>query len=183
MSAVNLGIGRIVIILALIGVGVAVLAEGFDGSAAPATGGSGSPSVTEGPTGPTGTSGPTGDTGATQTPAPNTTGVTFIALNGTDTTGAGAAAQLLLEGDGYVSPVDAADSPVKGVTTTTIYYRPGNGGAQNKADAAYINQHYFDGKGEVAKLDLDLYGDVVPHSATIVLVVGSDVAENLVAGT
>jgi hypothetical protein len=180
---VNLGTGRIVIILALVVAGVLVLANGF-GDASTVTSGSptSAPSGTD-----TSTPGPTGSAsgGPTQTPAPNTTGVTFMALNGTSVTGAGAAVQILLEADGYLSPVDAADSPVQGVTTTTIYYRPGPDAAQNQSDATYVNQQYFGGKGQVVKLDQNsqsLYADVVPKSASVVIVVGSDAAAKLVAG-
>src|SRR5204863_328128 len=85
-------------------------------------------------------------------PSPHTTGVSFTALNGTDVLGAGAAAQALLVKHGYTSVQDATNAPSAGATKTTIYYRGGQGGAQNKSDAAYVAQTYFNG-ATVKKLD------------------------------
>lgn len=183
MTPVNLGTGRLIVILALVVAGVLVLSQGFTDegqtSAQPSTSPTVSPTDTGSPQ-PTGTEPPGGNGEA---PEPNTTGVNFIALNGTPTTGAGAAAQGLLVADGYVSVLDAADSPVQGVSVTTIYYRGGADSAQNQADAEYVNETYFEGKGQVDKVSsAPVFEEVVPKSATLVVVVGSDYAEALVGG-
>lgn len=177
----NLGTGRLIVILALVVAGVLVLSQGFTDegqtSAQPST----SPTVS--PTG-TGAPEPTdsqpGGNGG-EAPEPNTTGVSFMALNGTATTGAGAAAQEILVADGYEKVLDAADSPVQGVTVTTVYFRGGADAAQSKADADYVNETYFEGKGQVDKLS-PVFDEVVPKSAALVVVVGSDYAEALVGG-
>jgi len=175
MRAVNLGTARIVIIVALVVAGAAVLANGFPetgGSVAGPSAGtspSGSPSTPA--TSPTTTPPPAG-------PSPETTGVTFQALNGTDVPGAAGAAQDLLTKDGYVAPGTPADAPSKGVAKTTIYYRAGTGGPQNKSNATYIADTYFHG-ASVKKLDPSLE-TVVPPSATVVIVVGQDYAQSLI---
>ena len=171
----NLGTARIIVIVALVVAGAAVLANGFpeNGTAAagPSGGSSPSGSVSSPTTSPTTQPPPTG-------PSPETTGVTFMALNGTTVTGAGAAAQTLLEKHGYTSVQDAADAPSQGVAKTTVYYRGGQGGAQNKSNATYVATTYFDG-ASVRKLDPSLES-AVPPSATIVIVVGDDFAQSLV---
>ena len=67
----------------------------------------------------------------------------------------------------------------RSATKTTIYYRGGQGGAQNKSDAAYVAQTYFNG-ATVKKLDPSLES-LVPATASIVVLVGADVAQSLVA--
>jgi hypothetical protein len=173
---VNLSTGRILIIVALVVAGLAVLANGFvdtggtvaapAGSPTPSTSGSVPPSTTETPP-------------ATATPSPQTAGVLVMALNGTDVTGAGAAAQDLLVSDGYVAPQPPADAPVSGVKKTTVYYRDDAEAAQNKSDATYIADTYFDG-APVKKLDPS-FTDVVPNSVAVVVVVGDDFASTLTA--
>jgi len=176
---VNRGTGRIVVIVALVVSGAVALAKGFPNTT-PATGPTGSSGATGpgGTTGGGGTTGPTGPGGLTG-PTANTTGVTFIALNGTTVAGSAAALQQKLVADGYVSPEDAKNSPVQGVTITLIYFRSGAGAGQNKADAGYINKHYFGGTAQIGKLD-PLYDPVVPKAATLVIVVGADFADKLI---
>jgi LytR cell envelope-related transcriptional attenuator len=171
---VNLGTARIVVIVALVVAGAVVLANGFSdsGEAAAPTG-----SVT-----PSGSVSPGTSTSPTTPPSPTPSpqpakDVTFMALNGTETTGAGAAAQALLEQDNYVAAEAAIDAPSKGVETTTIYYRTGDNAAQNKSDATQIAKQYFEG-AQVKKLDTSLEG-VVPQSAMVVVLVGQDYADSL----
>ncbi len=170
----NLSTGRIAIIVALIVVGLAVLANGFldDGQATAAPSGSVTPSGSVAPSS-TGSETPP----ASPTPSPQTTGVLIMALNGTDVTGAGAAAQTLLVDAGYVAPKDAADAPVQGVKKTTVYYRDDDNAAQNESDATHIANKYFDG-APVKPLDSDL-DSIVPASVTVVVVVGDDYASTL----
>ena len=171
----NLSIGRVVIIVALVVVGLAVLANGFldQGSTAAAPSGSLTPSVSVSQSSST-TSPP-----ASPLPSPQTEGVLIMSLNGTDVTGAGAAAQDLLVSDGYKAPKPAADAPVAGVKKTTVYYRDDDNAAQNQADATYIATTYFDG-AQVKSLDTEL-DSIVPPSVTVVVVVGEDFANSLAA--
>jgi len=176
MRTVNLGTARIVVIVALVVAGAAVLANGFPANGGNVAGPSGGASPSGSPSSPA--SSPT-----TQPPppgpSPQTTGVSFTALNGTDVLGAGAAAQALLVKHGYTSVQDATNAPSAGATKTTIYYRSGQGGAQNKSDAAYVAQTYFKGAA-VKKLDPSLES-LVPATASIVVLIGSDDAQSLVA--
>jgi hypothetical protein len=183
MAPVNLGTGRLLVIVALVVAGVLVLSQGFadDEGAVAQPSGSTTPSVTgsESP-GPTGSASPDGETGA-EAPEPNTTGVPFMTLNGTTTTGAGAAAQELLEAEGYEAVLDSANSPVQNVSQTTVYFQGGEDAAQNKADAQYVSDTFFDGQAQVKKL-APAFVETVPDSAALVIVVGADFAEALVAG-
>jgi hypothetical protein len=174
---VNLGTARIVLIVALVVAGAVVLANGFpDSGEAAGPVGSSSPSPPASPSA-SDTSSPSQE--PTQTPSPQKPGdVTFMALNGTEVTGAGAAAEQLLTQDGYVSAATAADAPSKGVATTTVYYRGGQDAAQNKSDATEIATKYFQ-DADVKKIDTSLEG-VVPSTAMIVVVVGQDYADSLV---
>lgn len=173
----NLSTGRILIIVVLVVAGLAVLANGFvdDGSTVAATSASPTPSTSVSVV-----STPTDTASPTVTPEPQTDGVLVIALNGTNVTGAGAAAQDLLISDGYKQSQPAADAPgSSGVKKTTVYYRDDENAAQNKADATYIADTYFDG-APVKALDPG-FSDVVPDSVTVVIVVGEDFASNLTA--
>ena len=172
MRAVNLGTARIVVIVALVVAGAVVLANGFPESGGSVAGPSGGASPSGSASSPT--SSPT-----TQPPppgpSPQTTGVSFTALNGTSVTGAGAAAQALLVKHGYTSVQDATNAPSTGVTKTTVYYV---GGAQNRSNAAYVATTYFK-NAAVKKLDVSLQS-LVPATASIVVVVGQDYAQSLV---
>ena len=173
----NLGTARIIVIVALVVAGAVVLANGFpDSGEAAAPAASSTPSQTASPSSTTTPS----QTPASPTPEPQAPkDVTFMALNGTEVTGAGAAAEQLLTQKGYVSAQTAADAPSKGVQTTTVYYRGGQGADQNKSDATEIAAKYFQG-ADVKKLDTSLEG-VVPTTAMIVVVVGQDYADSLVS--
>jgi len=175
---VNQGTARIVIIVALVAVGVAVLANGFDGSGGAAATPSGSEtSPTETPTA-TDTTTPT----PTETPSPQTTGVLFMALNGTSVTGLGAQVQELLVAEGYQAVVDAENTPQGNVQVTTVYYRGGANAAQNKSDAQYVADTFFpDIEVQVEKLGSQ-FNDIVPNSATLVVVAGQDYADAVAAG-
>jgi len=174
MRAVNLGTARIVVIVALVVAGAVVLANGFPESGASVAGPSGGASPSGSASSPTTT--PT--TPPPPGPSPQTTGVSFTALNGTSVTGAGAAAQALLVKHGYNSVQDATNAPSTGVTTTTIYYVGGQASAQNRSNAAYVAKTYFKGAA-VKKLDVSLQS-LVPATASIVVVVGQDYAQSLV---
>jgi len=177
---VNTGTTRLLIVVALLAAGAVVLARGFEPTGTPVAAGSGSPSPSPTPT--TGPSGPASPTPSTQPSgglSPNTTGVKFMALNGTSVTGLAATAQSLLEDDGYIAVQDADNSPTQGVAATTVYYRPGEDQAQNEADAQYVADTYFDG-ASIGRL-APLFDDVAPKSAALVVVVGDDFAQQQAA--
>jgi hypothetical protein len=174
---VNLGTARIVVIVGLVVAGAVVLANGFPDDQGAAATPTGSPPTASPTTSPGATTSPT--QAPTQTPSPQPPkDVTFMALNGTEVTGAGADAQTLLEKDGYVAAAAAADAPSKGVQTTTIYYRGGANADQNKSDATSIADQHFQG-AEIKKLDTSLQ-NIVPPEANVVVVVGQDYAQSLV---
>lgn len=173
----NLSTGRVLVIVALIVVGLAVLANGFSDSGTTAATLTPTPSVTGGGHTSSPTSSPT-STAPSPTPPPQTKGVLFMAMNGTNVTGAGAAAQTKLTDAGYVPAADAIDAPTGGVKKTIVYYRDDQDAAQNQSNANYVADKIF--KNAVVK-PLDPNLDGVPKSATIVVVVGQDYAEQLVA--
>jgi hypothetical protein len=177
---VNLGTGRVLVIVALVAAGIVVLARGFGGTGATVAA-SASPSATRtrtsSPASATSTSTPTGS--ASATPAPRTTGLLFMVLNGTTVTGLGASAEETLTSHGYTAPVPAANAPTQGVKTTTVYYRPGPKEAQNKSDATYVSETYFSGS-KVDKLG-PAFDNIVPQAATIAIVVGEDYANKQAA--
>lgn len=177
MSAVNLGSTRVVIIVALVVAGVAVLANGFGdegAAAAPTVTGTPSPGSTSSPSG---TASPSES--ASETPAPQTKGVLIMVLNGTNVTGLATLAQDMLVTEGYVAPDLAANALAPGVKITSVYYRPGDAEEQNKADAAYIAKTFFPGS-EVGRLS-PAYDGIVKPSVTVVVVVGDDYAKAVAA--
>ena len=174
----NQGTGRIVIIVALVVVGVAVLANGFDGGGG-AVGAT--PSASETPS-PTETTTPTETATPTATPEPQTTAVLFMALNGTSVTGLAAEVQDALVADGYIAAKEAANAPTSGVQVTTVYFRGGDGAAQNESDATYVAETYFPDIDARVKELSDQFNEIVPNTATLAIVVGQDFADALAAG-
>lgn len=165
------------IVIALAIIGGLVLANGFGGdaglSAAPSPGSSVSVSPTSSSPAP-----PTLPPDTVEPQDPSEVG--FIALNGTNETGLAAAADTKMVEDGYVSAGQPADAPQKGVAKTTVYYRQGKtdeATAQNQANAEQIARKVFGG-AQTAPLSND-FDDIVPASATIVVVLGEDQVEPL----
>ena len=172
----NLSTGRVLVIVALIVVGLAVLANGFSDS------GSTGAALTPTPSGgghTTSTTPPPTSAPPSPTPAPQTKNVLFMAMNGTDVPGAGAAAQTKLTDAGYVAATPAIDAPTSGIKKTIVYYRDDENAPQNLSNANYVAQHYFK-HALVKPLDPSMQG--VPKSATLVVVVGEDYAQQLVGG-
>jgi LytR cell envelope-related transcriptional attenuator len=169
MGRVNLGTARIVIILALAVGGIAVLANGF-GSAAVVTPPSGAgASETESPS-----TSPSNSPSQPpkETPSPQIQGVQIAVFNGTNETGLAAQVQQLLEADGYVAAQDPADADTKPAPKTVVYFRGGSGAAQNRSNARYIADTYFDG-ARVALLDPSLAANIA-DSAQAIIIVGVD---------
>jgi hypothetical protein len=180
MGPVSSGTARVLIIVALVAVGALVLANGFEDEQATS---SASPTASATPTQPgsspsMSTSASPGESPAA-TPSPNTGDIGIVVLNGTGVTGLAGVAQDMLVGEGYTAPIDPANAPQTGVEVTTVYYRPGENAAQNKADATYISETYFPGS-KVAKLG-STFDDLVVDSVTVAIVVGADYAESVAA--
>lgn len=173
----NLSTGRVLVIVALIVVGLAVLANGFSDSGTTGAGLTPTPSGNGGHT--SSTTPPPTSVPPSPTPAPQTNGVLFMAMNGTDVPGAGAAAQTKLSNAGYTVATPAIDAPTSGIKKTIVYYRNDDNAPQNLSNANYVAQHYFK-HAEVKPLDPTMQG--VPKSATLVVVVGQDYAQQLVGG-
>jgi len=187
MGAVNLGTWRIIIIVALVVLGVAVLANGFDPSdTAVAT-----PSASAAPEEPDedgGTQSPT-ETGAAEpteapeeTPPPNESGVLVKVFNGTSVTGLGALVQEELVAGGNEAPEEPANAPAAPVAKTTVYYRGGPDADQNASDASFIAETYIEpALGKMPRIDelSSVFDDVVGESITVVVLIGDDYASNL----
>jgi hypothetical protein len=166
MAPVNLGTARLVIVVALIAVGIAVLSNGFG---APGTTAAGPPASSPSP-------GPTGATGTSPSPSPTpepepARRVTFAVFNGTEETGLAADAADFLEGEGYRLSVPVADAPQSGVTKTIVYFRGGDARDQNKANAAAIVELL--GVERIKELGPDQAG-LVTNQTEIVIVLGAD---------
>lgn len=175
MAPVNLGTSRIIIILALVAAGVVVLANGFadDTTAAtPEPTDTTSPSVTGSPSE---TISPSAE--PTDQPEPQVDGVVIMVMNATDVQGLAAEAQTDLIDAGYSAPLDPGNSPVQGADTTTVYYRGGPDGRQNRVNAQFMVDEHFPG-GQVEKLNEDVFGEVVTsEEVTLVVQIGLDYAE------
>ena len=163
----NLGTARIVIVLALAVGGIAVLANGFESGAVvtPPTGAGGSDTAS--PSGASASSSPSQP--PKETPSPQIEGVQIAVFNGTNETGLAAQVQQVLEADGYVAAQDPADADTKPVPKTIIYFRGGADAAQNRSNARYIADKYFDG-ARVALLDPELAVDIADEAQTIIIV-------------
>ncbi|HSL11112.1 MAG TPA: LytR C-terminal domain-containing protein [Actinomycetota bacterium] len=183
----NLGTWRIAIIVALVVVGVAVLANGFD-PAEMAVGTS--PSVASSPDdgaaepGATATETdgvePTGQ--PEETPPPNESDVPVKVFNGTTVPGLAALVQEELVNGGNTAPEDPANAPVLDVAKTTVYFRGGPDAAQNEADATFIAETYIEPVlGKMPRIDelSSVYDDVVGSTVTVVVLIGDDYAANL----
>jgi LytR cell envelope-related transcriptional attenuator len=166
MGRVNLGTARIVIILALAVGGIAVLANGFaSGTVVPPPSGGGSETTSPSESSPT--SSPSQP--PKETPSPQIEGVLIAVFNGTNETGLAAEVQQLLEADGYVAAQDPADADPKPVPKTIVYFRGGADAAQNRSNARYIADTYFDG-AKVSLLDQELAVDIAADAQAIIIV-------------
>ncbi len=168
----NLGTGRIIVIIALVLGGVVLLANGFgDGGTSAATpGGSSSPTATT-----TATTGPTQTVTPTATPTPLPPKKVVVAVfNGTNVLGLAAQGQDILDEAGYKKGQEPDNSPVP-MAKTTVYFRPGPDEAQNQSDATAIADTYF-GEAKVAQLGGDLESLVDPD-VQVVVVLGDDYAK------
>jgi hypothetical protein len=170
---VNLGIGRIVVIVALVVAGVALLANGFSTTAAqPAA----SPSVSHHPHH---SVSPTPSTSVspspTNLPSPQAPAdITFAVFNGTSAAGLAGKADSTLTAAGYVSGQAPANSPVTPISTTTIYFRGGANADQNQSDAQRVADTLYK-NSKIALLGPD-FSTSVSSSVQVVAVLGQDYA-------
>jgi hypothetical protein len=186
MGAVNLGTWRIAIIVALVVVGVAVLANGFDADtgaiATPTPSATAEPDEGDG-TGATDTQSPSPqEEEVEETPAPNESGVPVKVFNGTSVPGLAALVQDELVAAGYEAPEDPANAPAAPVAKTVVYFRGGPEAAQNEADATFLAESFIEPVlGKMPEVDelSSVFDDVVGRSITIVVQVGDDYAANL----
>ncbi len=162
----NPGISRLVIVIALVIGGVALLANGFsDGETVAAPRGSSSPS-------PSGS--PSPSRSPSQSIVPNQDGVLVQVLNGTSRAGYAGDFQILLEQEGYLRAGEPGDAPDKPVVDSVVYFRKDDHKAQNQADAQLLSETYL-GNVSVKPLPTAL-ADLVSESADVVVVLGEDQA-------
>jgi hypothetical protein len=180
MGAVNQGTARIVIIVAMVVVGAAVLMNGFGNSGTSVvSSSSSSTSSSSSSTAPP--SGSATSPTASPTPPPQKPKlVAIMALNGTSVTGLAAAAESKLTDAGYQVGAPASNAPSTGVQKTVVYYRTGTDEAQNQSNATRIANKVFPG-AKVEKLGSS-YDSTVPSNVTVVVVAGQDFANQIAAG-
>jgi hypothetical protein len=172
---VNLGTARIIIILALVVAGVAVLTNAF---------GPGTVALTPLDPGTSAGSSPSGSTSPSVSashspkplPSPETTGVLVSVFSGISAPGCAAKVYGMLVADGYVGADPAGDATHKPIAKTAVYYRVPDPQRHNQSDANYIAKTYFD-SARVAKLPSDFPG-VVSSQAQAVVLIGSDYTSN-----
>jgi len=171
---VNLGTARIIIILALVVAGVAVLSNAFGpGTAALAPQASGGPAGAS-PSGSTSPSVPASHT-PKPLPSPETTGVQVSVFSGIAAAGCAGKVYGMLIADGYVGADPASDATQKPIAKTVVYYRP-DPRHLDQSDANYISKTYFNG-ARVAKLPATFPG-VVSSQAQAVVLIGTDYTSN-----
>ena len=169
----NFGSARILVIVALIVAGVAILAGGFghgvSSVGANPTAASSHPSSS---TRPTGSTSPSPATLPSPQPAKD---VKIAVFNGTSSAGLAAQGDQTLTTAGYVAGQAPANSPVQGgAPKTVIYYRGGAHADQNKSDAQLIAATYFNG----AKVQLlgGGFQSAIAATVTVTIVLGQDYA-------
>jgi len=173
MGRVNLGTARIVIIVALAAGGIAILANGFaSGTVVTPAGSGGGGTASAGSESPSPPSSPS--TPPKETPSPEVDGVQIAVLNGTNEVGLAGQVQQLMVNDGYLPAQDASDADAKPVPKTVVYFRGGSGAAQNRSDARYVADKYFNG-ARVGLLDPGQISNVT-DSAQVVIIIGVDYA-------
>ena len=163
----NPGVTRLVIVVALVAGGIAVLTNGFPDGAAGAEPppDTTSPSVSESPS---------------PSPSPDQDivgqqeGVLVQVFNGTFQPGLAGDLQIQLEGDGYLPAGDPGDAPDKPLVDSVVYFRNDDQMAQNRADAQLLSDTYLDGAA-VERLPA-AYKGVADPAADVIVVLGEDMA-------
>lgn len=171
----NLGTARIVLIVALVAGGVAVLSNAFGGGSAALAPGGGSAAPQSASSSPSHSRSPA--TSPSPLPSPNVRGVIFASLNGTYAPGCATKVDNMLVGDFYQSGQAPGDYAPKPFPKTTVYYRTGANAAQNQSDAQYLADTYFNG-AKVAKLPTPLGTATVAKTVQVAVVVGNNYVSN-----
>jgi hypothetical protein len=102
--------------------------------------------------------------------------VKIAVFNGTLVAALAAQAQQTLERDGYVPAQLPADSPIRPIAKTVVYYRGGAAGAQNQANAQYVADTYFP-RANVSQLSAQFTS--LAKAADLVIVLGTDYAQRV----
>jgi hypothetical protein len=165
---VNLGTARIVILAALVVAGAVVLAQGFGAGGGDATQAAPNGPAEESPTESPEPSPQESPSAAERTPEPNTKGIVFEVFNGTEETGLAGEWQQFLASEGQIAARDASDSPIPDIPKTILYFRGGDEAAQNKSDATYLSDTYFDA-APVKKLGADFSEAVAPDTQVLIV--------------
>lgn len=175
----NLSPARLVVLVALVVGGLAVLINGFDDDVvlAGGTGGSPAASPSESPQ-PSGEASPT----ASESPAaelePQTDGVMVQVLNGTDAVGLAAQAEEFLVSKGYVAALPATDATSKPVQTTIVYFRAGPDADQNEVDAQNLADRFLKGiEADVKPLTDSVEPNQIAPKTQLVVLLGEDYAD------
>jgi hypothetical protein len=172
---VNLGTARIVIILALVVAGIAVLTNAFGPGTVALTPLDPGSSVGGSPSGAASTSASASHSPGLVLPSPETTGVLVSVFSGVSAAGCAHKVYGMLVADGYVGADPASDATHKPIAKTVVYYRP-DPKHQNQADANSIAKTYFN-SARVAKLPATFPGAVSGQAQAAVLI-GADYASN-----
>lgn len=168
----NLGTARIAIILSLVVVGIAVLANAFgEGTVALTPGGGSSGASPSGATSPSASASHT----PKPLPSPDTTGVLVSVFNGITAPGCAGKVYNMLIADGYQGADPASDATHKPNPKTIIYFRP-DPKHLNQSDAGYISKTYFS-DAKVAKLGA-IFPGTVSSQAQVIVLIGNDYASN-----
>jgi hypothetical protein len=166
---VNPGVTRLVIVVALVAGGIAVLTNGFpDG----ATGAEQPPDTTS----PSVSESPSPSPSPDQDVVAQQEGVLVQVFNGTFQPGLAGDFQIQLEGEGYLRAGDPGDAPDKPLVDSVVYYSTEERNkAQNQADAQLLSDTYLD-SAPVERLPA-AYEDVADPAADVIVVLGEDMAK------
>jgi hypothetical protein len=160
------GVLRLVIVIALVVGGVAVLANAF-----PETG-TGLPGGAPTGTGPPATTSPPPTSPPPRTFEPQEPARIRIAVyNGTFQLGAAGAAQQRLEDEGFRAAQEAEDWPAKPIGRTAVYFVDGG---QARANATFVRDEYFPG-ARVQRYPDD--GPDLDPRVEVVILIGEDSIE------
>lgn len=175
----NLSPARLVVLVALVVGGLAVMINGFGDDAAVLAGGGGdspTPSVAESPEA-SGSASPTASESAAPELEPQVDGVMIQVLNGTSAVGLAAEVDAFLIEKGYVAALPAADATNKPVDSTIVYFRTGPDAEQNEVDAQHLADRYLKGvEAGVEPLNNAIDSNNVSPKTQLVVLLGEDYA-------
>ncbi len=174
----NLSPARLVVLVALVVGGLAVMVNGFGDDATVLAGGGDppTPSVAESPEA-SGSPSPSASESAAPELEAQVDGVMIQVLNGTSAVGLAAEVEAFLVGKGYVAALPAADATNKPVDTTTVYFRTGPDAEQNEVDAQHLADRFLKGvEAIVEPLNNAIDSNNVSPKTQLVVLIGEDYA-------